>query len=32
MHIPDGYLNLYVTIPAFIITIIFWIISFKKSK
>lgn len=32
MHIPDGFLTLYVTIPAFIITIIFWAISFKKIK
>ena len=32
MHIPDGFLTLYVTIPAFIITIIFWVISFKKIK
>lgn len=32
MHIPDGYLTAYVTIPAFIITIIFWVISFKKIK
>jgi cobalt/nickel transport system permease protein len=32
MHIPDGYLTLYVIVPTFIITIIFWIISFKKIK
>ena len=32
MHIPDGFLTLYVTIPAFIITIIFWAIAFKKIK
>lgn len=32
MHIPDGFLSLYVIIPTFIITIIFWIISFKKIK
>ena len=32
MHIPDGFLTLYVTVPAFIITIIFWIISFRKIK
>ncbi len=32
MHIPDGFLTLYVIIPAFIITIIFWGISVKKSK
>jgi cobalt/nickel transport system permease protein len=31
-HIPDGFLSLYVTIPAFIVTLIFWIISFKKIK
>jgi cobalt/nickel transport system permease protein len=32
MHIPDGFLTVYVTVPAFIITIIFWVISFKKIK
>jgi cobalt/nickel transport system permease protein len=32
MHIPDGYLTLYVIIPAFIITIIFLGISVKKTK
>jgi cobalt/nickel transport system permease protein len=32
MHIPDGYLSLYVIIPTFIIAIIVWIISFKKAK
>lgn len=32
MHIPDGFLTLYVIVPTFIITIIFWIISFKKIK
>jgi cobalt/nickel transport system permease protein len=32
MHIPDGFLSIYVIIPAFIITIIFWAISFKKIK
>jgi cobalt/nickel transport system permease protein len=32
MHIPDGFLTLNVIIPAFIITIIFWIISIKKVK
>jgi cobalt/nickel transport system permease protein len=32
MHIPDGFLTLYVSVPTFIITIIFWIISFKKIK
>jgi cobalt/nickel transport system permease protein len=32
MHIPDGFLTLYVIIPAFIITILFWAISIKKIK
>jgi cobalt/nickel transport system permease protein len=32
MHIPDGFLSLYVIIPTFIITIIFWVISIKKVK
>jgi cobalt/nickel transport system permease protein len=32
MHIPDGYLTLYVIIPTFIIAIIFWVISIKKAK
>jgi cobalt/nickel transport system permease protein len=32
MHIPDGFLSLYVIIPTFIITITFWIISIKKVK
>jgi cobalt/nickel transport system permease protein len=32
MHIPDGFLSIYVIIPAFIITIIVWAISFKKIK
>lgn len=32
MHIPDGFLSIYVIVPTFIITIIFWIISFKKVK
>ncbi|MCL2134774.1 MAG: energy-coupling factor ABC transporter permease [Candidatus Bathyarchaeota archaeon] len=32
MHIPDGLLSPTITIAAFIITIIFWIISFKKIK
>lgn len=32
MHIPDGFLTPYITIPAFIITIIFWVISFRKIK
>ena len=31
-HIPDGYLTLTVSVAAFIITAIFWIISFKKIK
>jgi cobalt/nickel transport system permease protein len=32
MHIPDGFLSPSVFIPAFVITIIFWIICFKKIK
>ena len=32
MHIPDGYLSLYVIVPTFVITIIFWAISVKKAK
>ena len=32
MHIPDGFLSPSVAITAFIITIIFWAISFKKTK
>ncbi len=32
MHIPDGFISLYISIPAFIITLIFWAISFKKIK
>ncbi len=32
MHIPDGYLSLAITVPAFIITIVVWAISFKKIK
>jgi cobalt/nickel transport system permease protein len=32
MHIPDGFLTLYIIIPTFIITIIFWGISAKKTK
>jgi cobalt/nickel transport system permease protein len=32
MHIPDGFLTLSVIIPTFIITIIFWAISVKKTK
>lgn len=32
MHIPDGYLSLYVIIPTFIITLLFWSISIKKAK
>lgn len=31
-HIPDGYLTLSVSAAAFIITAIFWAISFKKIK
>jgi cobalt/nickel transport system permease protein len=32
MHIPDGFLTLYVIIPTFIIAILFWAISIKKIK
>ncbi len=32
MHIPDGYLTLTVSVAAFIITAVFWVISFKKIK
>jgi cobalt/nickel transport system permease protein len=32
MHIPDGFIPLTFAIPAFLITIVFWIISFKKIK
>jgi cobalt/nickel transport system permease protein len=32
VHIPDGFLSPPVIITAFIITIIFWIIAFKKVK
>jgi cobalt/nickel transport system permease protein len=32
MHIPDGFLTLSVIIPTFIITLIFWAISVKKTK
>lgn len=32
MHIPDGYLTPTVSIAAFIITVIFWIISARKVK
>jgi cobalt/nickel transport system permease protein len=32
MHIPDGFLTLYVIIPTFIIVILFWAISVKKIK
>jgi cobalt/nickel transport system permease protein len=32
MHIPDGYLTLTVSVAAFIITAIFWAISFRKIK
>jgi cobalt/nickel transport system permease protein len=32
MHIPDGFLSIYVIIPTFIITLIFWAISIKKTK
>jgi cobalt/nickel transport system permease protein len=32
MHIPDGFIPLAFAIPAFLITLVFWIISFKKIK
>jgi cobalt/nickel transport system permease protein len=32
MHIPDGYLTLTISVAAFIITAVFWAISFKKIK
>jgi len=32
MHLPDGLIPLTIAIPAFIVTIIFWVISFKKIK
>lgn len=32
MHIPDGYLTLPVSIAAFVITAIFWVISARKVK
>jgi cobalt/nickel transport system permease protein len=32
LHIPDGFLTMEVAIAAFIITIIFWVISFKYIK
>jgi cobalt/nickel transport system permease protein len=32
MHIPDGFLSPSVFIPAFVVTIIFWIICLKKIK
>ena len=32
MHIPDGFLSVYVIIPTLIITLIFWTISVKKAK
>lgn len=32
MHIPDGYLTIPVSVAAFIITAIFWAISFRKIK
>ncbi len=32
LHIPDGYLSLDIVIVTFIITIIVWIIAFKKIK
>jgi cobalt/nickel transport system permease protein len=32
MHIPDGYLTTTVSVAAFAIVIVFWIISFRKIK
>jgi len=32
VHIPDGFITLYISIPAFVITIIVWAICFKKIK
>jgi cobalt/nickel transport system permease protein len=32
MHIPDGLIPLTIAIPAFLITIAFWLVSFKKIK
>jgi cobalt/nickel transport system permease protein len=32
MHIPDGFISIYVIIPTFIITIAFWALSIKKIK
>jgi cobalt/nickel transport system permease protein len=32
MHIPDGYLTLTISVAAFIITAVFWVIAFKKIK
>ena len=32
MHIPDGFLSIYVIIPTLIITLIFWAIAIKKTK
>lgn len=32
MHIPDGFLTLNIIIPAFIIALIFWVISIKKAN
>jgi cobalt/nickel transport system permease protein len=32
MHLPDGLILLTIAIPTFIITLLFWVISFKKIK
>src|SRR5512147_1058048 len=32
VHIPDGFITLYISIPAFVITIIVWAICFKRIK
>jgi cobalt/nickel transport system permease protein len=32
MHIPDGFISPEISIVTFIITVVFWIISFKKVK
>ena len=32
MHMPDGFLEMSIAIPAFVITIIFWAVSLKKIK
>jgi cobalt/nickel transport system permease protein len=32
VHLPDGLIPLTIAIPAFIVTIVFWAVSFKKIK